>query len=265
MKTRILAAVAAAFILAACVHDDDGDRDSEMGPPVLSEAYATGWVLVATPLGVQRAQSDCDETTCTVSLPGGIVEEYDLQTLKLAARAATSTAEQVEVRNGIKTARLAVEVNNLRFDALGIWGDHNLASPGRGIATVRRVSLPFVIPVSIGQSVGTNPVSGSATWGGLMAGVKYHDAGFDAEVLGDAAMQVDFADATLDLAFTNIAEQGTGARSADIEWLDVAMRDGEFSTADESLEGHFYGPNHEEAGGAFDQDGIAGVFSIKRE
>ena len=49
------------------------------------------------------------------------------------------------------------------------------------------------------------------------------------------------------------------ARSADIEWQDVAMRDGAFSTADESLEGHFYGPNHEEAGGAFDQDGMAGV------
>lgn len=269
MKIRILAAFAAVSILTACADGgSDGDGTSDVTPPVLAEAYATGWILVdtGTLAGVRRAQADCGDTACTVSLPGGQSQEVDLEALKLRASAATTAAQNVEFRNGIRTARLDVEVDNLHFDSLGIWGDHNLASPGRGTATVLGMPLPFAIPVSIGQSAGTNPVSGSATWTGLMAGVKYDNAGFGPEVLGDADMLVDFAAATLDLAFTNIVEQASEAPAADaIVWQDVPMKNGAFSTSDGHLEGNFYGPNHEEAGGAFDRDGIAGVFTIKRE
>ena len=266
MKIRILAVFAAVSILTACADGgSDGDGTSDVTPPVLAEAYATGRILVDI-AGVQRAQADCGDTVCTVSLPGGQSQEVDLEALKLRASAATTAAQNVEFRNGIRTARLRVEVDNLRFDSLGIWGDHNLASPGRGTATVLGMPLPFAIPVSIGQSAGTNPVSGSATWTGLMAGVKYDNAGFGAEVLGDADMRVDFAAATLDLAFTNIIEQASEAPAAAIVWQDVPMKNGAFSTSDGHLEGNFYGPNHEEAGGAFDhRDGIAGVFTIKRE
>ena len=34
---------------------------------------------------------------------------------------------------------------------------------------------------------------------------------------------------------------------------------------DDGLDGRFYGPDHEEAGGVFERDGIAGAFSLQRD
>ena len=55
----------------------------------------------------------------------------------------------------------------------------------------------------------------------------------------------------------------SGPSVKDIRWQDVAMQAGSFR--DIGLDGRFYGPNHEEAGGVFERDGIAGAFSLKRE
>lgn len=269
MKTRILAALAAASFMTAC-GGDGGELDRSAGgpQPVLAEAHATGWLLVDTgpPAGVQQALTDCSDTACTVSLSGGLSQDVDLGALKQRATAAAAAARDVEDSNGIRAARLAVELDNLQFDALGVWGDYNLAATGTGTATILGAPLRFAIPVSLGQSAGTDPVSGSAMWSGRMVGVKHGNAGFGGEVRGDAEMRVDFAGANLDLDFTNIVDEASGAPGGDdMVWRDVPMRDGSFSTADGRLEGNFYGPNHEEAGGAFDRDGIAGVFSTRRQ
>ena len=96
-----------------------------------------------------------------------------------------------------------------------------------------------------------------------MTGVRVEDAGLGAEVAGDADMTVDLEGASLDLEFTNIAELSSDAGVDDIRWQDVPMQDGSFR--DDGLDGRFYGPNHEEAGGVFERDGIAGAFSLKRD
>ena len=96
-----------------------------------------------------------------------------------------------------------------------------------------------------------------------MTGVKFGSSGLGAEVAGDAAMAVDFAGSSLDLAFTGIAEVLSGVAVDDIGWQGVAMQAGSF--AGDGLDGRFYGPNHEEAGGVFERDDIAGAFSLKRE
>ena len=41
------------------------------------------------------------------------------------------------------------------------------------------------------------------------------------------------------------------------------MRNGSFRAS--GLDGRFYGPNHEEAGGVFERSGITGAFSLARQ
>ncbi len=265
MNLRTLAALGAAFILAACSIGDD-DEPASMAGPSLSEVYATGSVLVATPLGVLRAESECDGMTCTISIPRlGISEQVDLEAVLEGASDAQQAATDVTTQLGVQKARVEVVVDNLSFDTLAAWGEHNFATTGKGSATVAGQVLEFTIPAVIGQSAETNPVSGSATWSGLMVGVKYGGSALGAEVEGEATMQVNFAGATLDLDLTNIVETDAGTQVADIGWQDVPMQDGEFAAADGSMEGYFYGPDHEEAGGAFDRSGIAGAFSLDRQ
>ena len=175
--------------------------------------------------------------------------------------AATVTGRQL--RNGVETGRVASSDGDTRFDALGAWGDYNAATSGTGSTTLQGARIPFVVPASVGQRSAANPMSGSASWAGAMTGVKVEDDGLGAEVAGDAAMTVDLAGASLDLEFTDIAELSSGAGVGDIRWQDVAMRRGRFRDA--GLDGRFYGPNHEEAGGVFERDGIAGAFSLKRD
>ena len=59
----------------------------------------------------------------------------------------------------------------------------------------------------------------------------------------------------------------------DISWSDLAVTNGEFmggapdgSTRMEgSIQGHFYGANHEEVGGVFQQGGFVGSFGAARQ
>ncbi len=41
------------------------------------------------------------------------------------------------------------------------------------------------------------------------------------------------------------------------------MRNGSFQAS--GLDGRFYGPSHEEAGGVFERGGIVGAFSLNRQ
>ena len=61
---------------------------------------------------------------------------------------------------------------------------------------------------------------------------------------------------------TNIAERGTGRSHADISWDDLPMQNGRFKG--DGIEGNFYGPINEEAGGVFDRNQILGAFSARR-
>ena len=76
-------------------------------------------------------------------------------------------------------------------------------------------------------------------------------------------MEVDFPTATLDLTCTNIAGTGAGARHADIAWQNVPMSGGALEAT--GLDGRFYGPRHEEAGGVLERTSIIGGFTVVRQ
>ena len=126
---------------------------------------------------------------------------------------------------------------------------------------------------SIGEASMTNPQGGSATWSGTMAGVRRDrfsvllspQAGtLNHRVLGDATIMIDdFSNPDVDVVLNNITNTDTGENMADMIWDDLPLTRGVFRG--EGMTGSFYGPNHEEVGGAFYRENVGGAFGAKRE
>lgn len=130
----------------------------------------------------------------------------------------------------------------------------------------------------------------TATWSGVMSGVEASpSSGSGSSVLGNSAVTVSGlaagVEVSVDVAFTNILNEDTGAGIIDMVWRglplqcrqfgtdDVLFNDGAGYFRDESfgaaapgsIYGRLYGPGHEEVGGLFQRDGIAGAFAGKRD
>ena len=112
-----------------------------------------------------------------------------------------------------------------------------------------------------GTPTGQNPVSGTAVWSGK---VRAFDTDSDADwmpVSGNARLEVDFGDATVDVDFTDF-EGGHG----DMSWQSLGLREGAFSHTQggATIEGAFYGSEYQGAAGKFRRDRLDGVFGAVR-
>ena len=148
-----------------------------------------------------------------------------------------------------------------------------------------------------GVHPGTSPRGmGSATWTGVMVGMEspsfwgevvyidglpfgreYDAAAARAWVnegppdvyLGDAEITIeDLAVPDVDISFTNIHNVTEGTRHRDMTWESLTVKDGLFGRGDpedEYIAGMFTGIRHQEVGGEFRRDGIAGGFGAKRQ
>ena len=173
--------------------------------------------------------------------------------------------------------------------AFGAWMDH-------GFFLVERhgdAGFGHYETIWFGDASHSGPLTSpgdTATWSGVMSGVDTSPSGGPgAFVHGDSAIVVSGlaagADIAVDVAFTNIVNEDTGAGVADIVWRGLPLQGREFGTDDVlfdggagyfrdesfgaaargSLYGRFYGAGHEEVGGLFRRDGIAGAFAGKRD
>ena len=266
MTSRTLAALAAVFVLAACGGGGGGGTASNRGPsspgpqPTLPDTIVLGDVLAAAGGQLFRLDAACSGAHCTVSFQGESAT-IDLRDVDPSGPAVTITGQQT--RNGVQTGRATASGDGFNFNTFGVWGSYNAGTSLIGSTTIQGSSVRFAFPMSLGDGSGSNPLTGSATWRGAMAGVKVGSSSIGAEVTGDAEMTADLAAASLDLAFTNIADS-SGVLSNDIRWQGVSMQNGSFNGSG-GLQGNFYGPDHEEAGGVFERDGIAGAFSLVRQ
>ena len=142
----------------------------------------------------------------------------------------------------------------------GGWLDHSMFS----LAVSDLDSGFHADAYSLGMATGTNPVSGNATWIGSVVGVDTHVIGRGRALGGRAEINVDFADADVDVAFTRLTFHLEGnIIHPDIIWDDLPLNAGEFGS--DTIHGVFYGPNHEEVGGVFRRDGLLGAFGGARE
>ena len=111
-----------------------------------------------------------------------------------------------------------------------------------------------------GTRSGSNPVSGGAVW---LGGVRAFSTGLEGHlpVSGSARLEVDFSDSTVDVDFTDF-NGGHG----DLSWQGLQMTAGAFrdSQSQPTIEGAFYGSNHQGAAGKFDRANLEGVFGAVR-
>lgn len=114
---------------------------------------------------------------------------------------------------------------------------------------------------STGSASGSNPVvTGTASWEGLLLAID--QAALDRSVNGKASLTFDMAD-PLDATFTQVR----GVRVyPDMSWTNVPVANGTFTYGDggDFLAGTFYGANHEEVGGVFEQNQLIGAFGARR-
>ena len=84
--------------------------------------------------------------------------------------------------------------------------------------------------------------------------------------MGDATLTFDLSQSDIDVTFTNIRDIDAGRPHGHITWQNIPVASGSFSTGfiGDSIDGRFYGPNHEEVGGIFERNQIAGAFGAKR-
>ena len=160
--------------------------------------------------------------------------------------------------------------------AFGGWMDYNffIADQRRVIegvvSGVDLTGLTYNYAHSIGIESGTNP-TGEAVWTGAMVG---HDVSrtstFGSRLQGEATITYNIGHPVLntvvDIHFDQIQDRETGQTYSDIYLLGIYVRDGSFDIDSDGqmIKGRFYGPNHEEVGGIFEQQEIIGAFGAKR-
>ena len=112
-----------------------------------------------------------------------------------------------------------------------------------------------------GTQSGTSPVSGSAIWtGGVRAYRQILEEVISYRAVhGDSRLEVDFTDHTVDVNFTNFINGQAG-----MSWAGLTMDNGVFGYGTTSIDGSFYGTDHEGAAGTFSRDGLTGVFGAIR-
>ncbi len=135
-----------------------------------------------------------------------------------------------------------------------------------------------------GDYSGTTPTgTGSAKWTGVMVGMETPEPGSDEAsallgsgrpvvFLGDARIMIDDLSAPdADVSFTNIHNVTDGTSHDDMSWENLRVQDdGLFGAnplerdGNDYIAGMFTGSGHQEVGGHFRRDGIAGAFGAKR-
>lgn len=227
-----------------------------------------------------RGQTFCSGDTCTTSTFRGnrlseinVSDSHELDPAYNYQRIGTVRGVAIGQFSGSETTEAGLDLSVTGF---GGWLEHSYfttsigAIVGGGAIDGRNVN-GWGSAWSLGDATGTNPVSGSATWTGVMVG---GDVSTDREqgnrIQGDATLTFDFAQADLDIAFTNIQDLETSrsreVHHRDIVWQNVPVQNGRFQSGFDrsSIQGTFYGPNHEEVGGVFEAREIMGAFGATR-
>ena len=288
---RIPAFLLTTILLFGC----GGDDKSSAPPATMPETGSTGGVVLneraalsisnsylrvqAVPgVSVESTlESDCEGQTCTITESRtGVSDTVTLQDIQDAE---TSDIENLRqevhlrlTRNGVPVYGGSVtfalgEGNTASTTAYGGWMIHNffLAAWGN-YSDPDFHSAEVGTGLSVGNATGTHP-DADATYSGVMLGVITAEGGTQGNgVEGDATLDFSVANpggAQMDVSFTSITNRETGGALPDITWSGLQVEsDGTFDTGD--IHGLFYGPDHEEAGGTFNRDGVAGAFGAAK-
>lgn len=222
-------------------------------------------------------ESDCEGQSCTIM--ERLTGVSDTVTLEDIQDTHTSDIENLRqagqlilTRNGVPVYGGPVsfalgEGSTVSATALGGWMVHNFFLAVWGNYSDPNIpSTDFGTGLSLGNATGSHP-DVDATYNGVMLGVITAEGSTQGNgVEGDAMFDFRVANpggAQVDVSFTNITNEETGGTLSDIVWSAIQVQaDGTFKTG--NIHGIFYGPAHEEVGGTFNKDNVAGAFGASR-
>ena len=242
-----------------------------------NEAFHMGDVF--NTLGFPRVTSECHGDTCTLDFGRDRRLELTIEGLDLGGQQEDDISAVMAYR-GVSIAhgggelefRLPDSVLDLDVYSYGGWMEYNVFAVRELAATTEALQGAGYHGWSSGIGSNTAPAAsgGSAIWSGVMVGMDHEGDGQGNVIQGDAGVTVDFDSLEADVAFTNVHDLTAGTSREGNTWNDVPITgQGTFEGTNEhgrgSMEGRFYGPGHEEAGGVFGYDDITGAFGAKRD
>ena len=216
MRTKLAIAAFAALALSSCA-DNDGPppgAGAETGGahPVDAIAARSDTLLISaftftTEQGPVRIDSDCTGTVCRLT-SAGLDERIDLRGLAgdvPSGEPGVWPPAATETYRGVSLVTVTeIDPNTGELKNFGAWMHHGFFFAGGGVITDEGETITFPLAAFIGDAAGTNPVSGSASWAGVMIGAEEGET--IVKVRGDADLTADFASASVDVAFTKIAD-----------------------------------------------------------
>ena len=187
--------------------------------------------------------------------------------------------EAVGTRHGVTLMSQSVRHRGAEFTAFGAWMQHSGFAVQTEADTVetpmRELRVQGRYGIAGGDLTGAAP-TGSATWLGLMVGTPATGSQRGDRLQGDAALNLDldhgYTDVPrlLDVVFSSIKniDRGAAHSTETILFGSVPIDSGgtfEAGLAGNRIQGGFYGPEHVEAAGIFEQSNIVGAFGARKQ
>ena len=212
--------------------------------------------------------TDCSGSQCELQIPSS----GETSTISLADLASTPTPdiEAVGSRYGVTLVEENALDQGTDATSFGAWMDHSYFSSVTSNRPADEVGGGTDrYTWAAGERTGS-PLTGSATWLGLMVGTPIAGNDMGDRLVGTAALNYDMTVGGLDVAFSGIKNitRGTAHTTETVIFSDLAIEsDGAFKRgqAGARIHGNFYGPGHDEAAGIFEHSQMIGAFGAKQQ
>ena len=225
-------------------------------------------VEVAGPEGTfaRRWLPACSGPSCDLHDPvTGRTETSSLATSQIVL----GDAEVIGSAHGITLMSETVHHMGQVGVSLGAWMEHGHFGLSNDRVTREETETTYSYALAMGNLT-NRPLTGSATWLGIMVGTPTAGDDRGDRLVGTAALNHDMNVGGLDVAFSGITniDRGTAHGIEAVIFSDLAVGpDGTFARGQSGarIQGGFHGPGHAEAAGIFEQSDIVGAFGARRQ
>ena len=213
-----------------------------------------------------RQVSECSGAECQLLDP--ITGETETTSLD-DALVELGDAEAIGSAYGITLMSRSGRQTGVDMTSLGAWMEHGSFALNGLHAVGEEIESNSLHAVALGALTG-RPLTGSASWLGIMVGTPAVGDDRGDRLVGTAALNYDMAAGRLDAGFSGIRniDRGRAHSVETVVFLDLAVGPGGTFARGQSgarIQGGFYGPGHAEAAGIFEQSDIVGAFGSTRQ
>ena len=244
-------------------------RQQQIAARADSLVVSTTHVDAMSTEGVHRFRilAECSGPQCELLNP--VTGETETSNLDTVAATPGDAAEAIGSVHGITLISESARHMGLNRALFGAWMEHGAFA----LNTVRTfgegIETSSVQAFALGD-LADRPLTGSATWLGIMVGTPVAGDAQGDRLVGTAALNYDLAVGRLDAAFSGIKniDRGTAYPVEALIFANLAVDpDGTFSTGQSGarIQGGFHGPGHVEVSGIFEQSDVVGAFGATRQ